>query len=626
VTVDDRDLPRHPRPDRRRARWRSLDGPWACALGDLTLADVPVDQVTFDRRIVVPFAFQAELGDAGPVPPAGAGDPCEVVWYRRRFTPPERAEGERVLLHLGAVDFEATVWVDGALVGSHRGGHTPAVFDVAGALRGEGDHDLVVRAVDEMRSDQLRGKQTATFPFMVHYTPTSGIWQSVWLEVTGPSWIHELQVVAEASGELTATAQLRGGPASLLRLTIEVGGEAVVLEGDGRVEGRVDGVRPWSPTDPALYDLRAEVVDDLGAVVDVVHGHVGFRTVTVDGDEWLLNGEPLRQRLLLDQGYWPRSLLTPPSDEAILTDLRFVRDAGFDGVRKHQKIEDPRFLWHADRLGVLVWEELPSPFGLARVEGRLADDAAAEWTEAIERDRSHPCIIAWVPFNESWGIQGVRHRPELQDTVRRFVALTRSLDPTRPVVDDSGWGHVDTDVVDVHDYDQDPSRLVARWTGIEARGWDRGGLEIGDEMPGFDLARWLEFAQVGDPAAVDRRLLAEMVPDPTVWADGCTPPPGTAGPLVLSELGGVGLADGAAVDDRFDYVGAADADDLLARFEALVVAAESVPELRGWCWTQLADTEQEVNGLLTADRRPKVDPARIRAVLERLPWSAPRRG
>lgn len=594
------------------------------ALGDLALADVALDEVSFDREIVVPFAFQAEASGIGPASPPGTGGPHEVMWYRRRFDVPARADRERVLLHLGAVDFEATVWVDGTRVGSHRGGHTPASFDVTEALRGDGAHDLVVRAVDEMRSDQLRGKQTATFPFMVHYTPTSGIWQSVWVEVTGPSWVHELQVVAEADGRLEATAHLRGEPAFGLRVTVDADGRRVVLEGGAdRVSGRVDGVRPWSPADPELYELRAEVLDAGGAVLDVVHGHVGFRTVTVDGDEWLLNGEPLRQRLLLDQGYWPRTLLTPPSDEAILDDLRFVKQAGFDGVRKHQKIEDPRFLWHADRLGVLVWEELPSPFGLARVEGRLADDAAAEWAEAVERDRSHPCIVAWVPFNESWGIQGVRHRADHQQTVRRFVALTRALDPTRPVVDDSGWGHVDTDVVDVHDYDQDPARLAARWTGIATRGWERGPLDLDEEAPEFDLGRWLEFAQVDDPAAVDRDRLREMVPDVAVWADGCVPPPGDAGPLVLSELGGVGLALGPAVDDRFDYVRAGDGEDLLARFAALVAAAESVPELRGWCWTQLADVEQEVNGLLTADRRPKVDPARIRAALERLPWSAP---
>ncbi|MEZ5144560.1 MAG: glycoside hydrolase family 2 TIM barrel-domain containing protein [Acidimicrobiales bacterium] len=615
----------HPRPDRRRERWASLNGWWDCALGALASADLEPDEVVFDRRIVVPFAFQSEASGIGTT------EPFEVVWYRRRFEPPPHDDGERVLVHLGAVDFAATVWVDGTEVGDHRGGHTSFTVDVTDALdagRGEAtDHELVVRAVDELRSDQLRGKQTATFPYLVHYTPTSGIWQPVWTEVTGPAWVHELHVVAGADGAVTATADVRGDAARVggVRVTLDVDGRAEVLWAVGTtVTGTIAGVRPWSPADPVLCDLRAELVDADGDVLDTVHGHVGFRTVAVEGDRWLLNGAPLRQRLLLDQGYWPDSLLTPPTEEAILTDLRFVKDAGFDGVRKHQKIEDPRVLWHADRLGVLVWEELPSPFGLARIEGALADDALAEWTEAIGRDGSHPAVIAWVPFNESWGIQGVGRRPEHQATVRRFVAATRALDPTRPVIDNSGWGHVDTDVVDVHDYEQDPAALAARWTGIEARGWDRGALALDAEVPDFDLGRWLRFAGVDDLSAVDPERLREMLPDPTVWAEGCVPEPGAAGPLVLSELGGIGLATGGPVADRFDYVGADDAEDLLARFAALVAAAESVPELRGWCWTQLADTEQEVNGLLTAARRPKVDPARLRAVLEALPWSGPR--
>ncbi len=605
----------HPRPDRRRRRWASLNGTWDAALGGLALADVAPRDVPYDHRIVVPFAFQCAASGIGST------EAHEVVWYRRTFAPPPRSDAERVLVHFGAVDFEATVWVDGARVGSHRGGHTPFTVDVTDALAEGDEHELVVRAIDEMRSDQLRGKQTATFPFMVHYTPTSGIWQSVWVEVTGRSWIHELHVVAEADGSMTATAEVGGEPPAGLRLVVEVEGRPVVLEGKAPLDGRVGGVGPWSPSTPTLYELRAELLGPEGEVRDTVHGHVGFRTVVVVGDEWMLNGVPLRQRLLLDQGYWPESLLTPPSDEAIVTDLRFVKDAGFDGVRKHQKIEDPRFLWHADRLGVLVWEELPSPFGIARIEGRLAEDASAEWAEAIVRDRSHPSVVAWVPFNESWGVQGVHRRTGHQATVRRVVAETRALDPRRPVVDNSGWGHVDTDVVDVHDYDQDPASLADRWTGIEGRGWWRAPLDLGGEVE-FDLTRWLAFAQVDDVSSVDREVLAEMIPDVAVWADGCTPPKGEAGPLVLSELGGVGLDVGGVVPDRFDYAAAADADDLLARFERLLAATEAVPEMRGWCWTQLTDVEQEVNGLLTADRRPKVDPARIRSVLARLPWSA----
>jgi hypothetical protein len=601
----------HPRPDRRRERWVGLDGTW----------EFSFDEPTFDTTIVVPFVPQCVRSTVAETARH------DVLWYRRRFSPPGHGPGERVLVHFGAVDFAATVWVDGTEVGRHRGGHTSFTCDVTDALDpGADDHELRVQVLDEYRPDQLRGKQTMTFPFFVHYTASSGIWQSVWCEVTGPSRIDTYRLTADADGTVSLDVDVVGEQFATVRMVI--GESDLVLEGaaGSELRGRLVGARTWSPADPALYDLRVDLLDAHGTALDTVYGHVGFRTVAIEGARWLLNGEPFHQRLLLDQGYWPDSLLTPPSTDALIADLTFVRDAGFDGVRKHQKIEDPRFLWHADRLGLVVWEELPSPFWLAHLEGDLEHDATAEWTEAIRRDRNHPSVIAWVPLNESWGVQDLHRVPARVDTVRRLVAVTRALDPTRPVIDNSGWGHVDTDVVDVHDYDQDAERLAARWTDIEARGWDRGpaidgtGSSDADDMDAA-LRRWRAFVDPPEAALVDDRWMIEALPDTAVWAPGCEPAPGTAGPLVLSEIGGIGLAVDATPDDVFEYASARDADDLLARFTALVDAVERIPGVVGWCWTELADVEQEINGLSTADRRAKIDPARLRATLDRLPWS-----
>ncbi len=601
----------HPRPDHRRERWASLEGPW----------DFSFDEPTFDRTIEVPFAPQSDRSGIG------TDAPHEVLWYRRSFRPPARSDGERVLVHFGAVDFAATVQVDGTEVGQHRGGHTSFVFDVTDALAGDrDDHELVVQAVDEYRADQLRGKQTATFPHLVHYTATSGIWQPVWVEIAGASWIRSSRLIAEADGTIVIDLDVTGPTPALVRATIGDGELVLEADGAGRLAGHLADVRPWAPGEPNLYPLCLEVLDASGTPVDTVWSHVGFRTVTTEAGRWLCNGEPLRQRLLLDQGYWPDTLLTPPSEEALVADLAFVRDAGFDGVRKHQKIEDPRFLWHADRMGLLVWAELPSPFGLARIEGDLERDATAEWTEAIERDRNHPSVIAWVPFNESWGLPDLHDEPARVEVVRRMVAHTRALDPSRPVVDNSGWGHVDTDVVDVHDYDQDPESLRARWADIEAHGWQRSPVLGGvADDPDFDLdaalARWRAFLDPDEADLVDDHWLNLAVGDTRVWVAGCEPAPGSAGPLVISEFGGVGLALDDPDGEVFEYATARDADDLLARFEALCAAVESIPEVVGWCWTELADVQQEINGLLTADRRAKIDPARIWAVLDGLPWS-----
>ncbi|MCC7075571.1 MAG: hypothetical protein IT198_00450 [Acidimicrobiia bacterium] len=603
--------PEHPRPDRRRDRWVKLNGPWDFSFG----------RSDFDLEIVVPFAYQSAAGGIA------TDAKHEVLWYRRTFETPRLAPGEHVLIHFGAVDFAAEVWVNDVPVGAHRGGHTPFTCDVTTALV-TGSNSIVVRAVDEFRADQIRGKQTATFPHLVHYTPTSGIWQPVWLEVVGERWIRDIHVTARADGYLGVRADVSEHAAGdTLRVHLARSGEDLVtLESDSRVEleGLCDqaSLQVWSPSSPALYDLEVELVDRDGTVLDTVRSYAGFRTLETAGGRWLLNGDDFYQRLVLDQGYWPGGLLTPPTDDAMRADIEFVRRAGFDGVRKHQKIEDPRWLYWADALGVVVWEEMPSPFWLGMVRGDLEADLRTEWAEAVRRDRNHPCVVCWVPFNESWGIQGVHDSTDLQALVRSVVDATRALDATRPVCDNSGWCHVSTDVVDVHDYEPDPDVLARRWTDIAEREWDRGPVSLAvDGGEGFDPVTWLRHVGIDDPADLDPEVLRTLIPVMDVWSTGCAPDTGPA-LMFLSEFGGIGLAAEQGpqgdTEDRFTYGTARDADELLARFSALAAAAESVTEFRGWCWTQLADVEQEVNGLLRADHSPKLDPDRIRAVIEGL--------
>lgn len=592
-----------------RQRWLSLDGAW----------EFSFDEPCYDRRIVVPFAYQSVASGIGET------DQHEVMWYRRNFTLPDRAEGESVLVHLGAVDFRATVWVNGHHVASHVGGHTPISADISDFLE-DGSNEIVVQAVDEFRPDQVRGKQTATFPYLVHYTATSGIWQPVWLELTGRTWIRALDVSAGADGRMTVRAEVGGDTSArpTLRVHLAAPGSVVAETSssqDAEVDLGPDRVRLWSPADPFLYDLTVELVDAGGKVLDSVGSYVGFRTIAIEDGRWFVNGEETYQRLLLDQGYWPDTLMTPPSVDAIRADIEYVKSAGFDGVRKHQKIEDPRWLHWADRLGILVWEEMPSPFWLGIVEDELETEFRSEWAEAIRRDRNHPSVVCWVPFNESWGIQGVRDDGGLQELVRSVVAETKSLDPTRPVCDNSGWCHVETDVVDVHDYEQDPRGLVARWSGIGRIGWARSAASgTSDLGMGLDPPTLLSHLGIEDPASVDTETLLALIPAMDVWAEGCEPPAGPPCAVFLSEFGGIGLDLGEVHkrNSRFDYASATGAEDLFDRFRQLVAAAESVPELSGWCWTQLTDVEQERNGLLTADRTPKIPPEHLQAFLAEL--------
>jgi beta-galactosidase/beta-glucuronidase len=352
------DRPDHPRPDRRRRGWASLNGPWAFGFDD---ADVGLARGwsdrpdAFDRTIVVPFVPQCAASGVGDV------GRHEILWYRRVFENPA-GPGERLLLHFGAVDHEATVWVNGVEVGRHRGGYTPFRFDVT-EFCVPGENALVLRAVDRFRPDQVRGKQAPTFPYLISYTAASGIWQSVWLEVTGPSYLGDLDLRSDAAtGRLAVTTAVCGeASGAMLELRVSREGRAVAAAAGpagALVTLDVPDASLWSPAAPTLYDVELVLRAPDGEALDHLHGYTGFRSIEIRDGRWLLNGEPVVQRLLLDQGYWPDSNLTPPSDAAIRADLEYVKAAGFTGVRKHQKIEDPRWLWWADRLGVLVWAEM----------------------------------------------------------------------------------------------------------------------------------------------------------------------------------------------------------------------------------------------------------------------------
>jgi hypothetical protein len=376
-----------------------------------------------------------------------------------------------------------------------------------------------------------------------------------------------------------------------------------VLEGTG-----IDHLRDalaWTPDNPVLVDALLELVTPAGQVVDRVHSYTALRTVGTRAGRFLLNGRPYEMRLVLDQGYWPQSGLTPPDDQALRHDLELVKAMGFNGVRKHQKIEDPRFLHWADRLGVLVWYEMPPAY---RFDTEAVRRVTTEWAAAIERDRSHPCIVVWVPFNESTGVLSLGTRPAQREWVQALTRLTKALDPTRPVISNDGWETVGGDLVGVHDYDQDPASLAARWNG--------------------DVDALLRtFAHHGRLQTLDH--------DGSVVVDDDRP-------IVLSEFGGIGWDPGAPVEreqtsadlpeDRlaqpaaWGYSTVGSVEELGARYRELLDAVHAIDRLAGFCYTQLADTYQEVNGLLHADRTPKLpleliaacDPWRRQALLRPL--------
>jgi beta-galactosidase/beta-glucuronidase len=561
--------------------WLNLNGYWEFRFDD---ANVGMEQRwytetgRFPLRILVPFSFESRM--------SGIGDrsfhPC--VWYRREFEVPERWAGRRVLLHLDAVDYRATVWVNGAVVAMHEGGHTPFSCDITGALAGAAN-TVTVRAEDPPADRYIpRGKQYwEEKPVSIFYARTTGIWQTVWLEPVPRSYLERVRITPETDGSVAFEARVaEPEPFQHVEVSIRRDGQVIssgmsVADGPrANIAASVSNPELWSPDRPVLYDVRFELHGKHG-LADRVDAYFGFRSIATQDGKVLLNGDPLYLKTVLDQGYWPESNLTPPSDEAIQADIRATKEMGFNGVRKHQKVEDPRYLYQADRLGLLVCGEMANAYlfneeSVARM--------TREWVEVVNRDYNHPCIVIWVPVNESWGVPNLSNARQ-QAHLRALYYLTKSLDATRLVIDNDGWEHTEaTDLFAIHDY-----------------------VQSGEEF----LRRYREIGTNGVPLPV----IGKMYLAPGNRYNGS--------PIFLSEFGGVGFVlpeDRAKVpENSWGYSGfAPTAEFALERMKELYEGIARVPRIAGVCYTQLYDVEQEVNGLLTYDRRPKFDFRTIRQI------------
>ena len=570
-----REVP-HPRPQLVRHGWSSLDGDWQFGVGGNAEA--------LNCTIRVPFAPETPASGIAHV---GFLDEC---WYRRSFPAPTLAAGERCILHFEAADYHTRVFVNDRLAGTHEGGYTRFSFDVTDLLTGDSEQRLDVHCQDDPHDlAKPRGKQDwLPEAHSIWYPRTTGLWQSVWLEVVPAIHIRAVRWtprVDQWSISIDASLSARAPAGTRLRVQLSCDGAPLVDDTSsvssnevGRtiqlVDGGIDSVRDellWSPGRPTLIDARLTLIDEAGATIDRVESYTAMRSVGTDGDRFLLNARPIELRLLLDQGYWTETGLTPPDDEAIVRDIKLVQAMGFNGVRKHQKIESERFLYFADKMGLLVWEEMPSPY---RFNSDSVRRTVTQWTAAIERDVNHPCIIAWVPINESWGAPDLPTRMDQRAFVESLYQLTKSLDPTRPVVSNDGWEMTKTDLVNIHDYDHDAKRLASRYD--ETRRPIEEMLRL--ERPGH------------------RALLLSR----DVY---------TKQPILLTEFGGIALSDDA--NATWGYSRATGSGDLAQRYAKLLTAVRGVRIFGGFCYTQFTDTYQEANGLVTMDRRPKVDPTLI---------------
>lgn len=566
----------YPRPQLERAAWTSLNGPWDFALDPEGVWSLPSD-VTWNATIIVPFAPETTA--------SGITDTSfyRACWYRRTFDLPELKPGERLIVHFGAVDTDATVWINDRLVVQHTGGYTPFEADITNSLNLEGPQTIVVRAEDDPHDlAKPRGKQDWLLePHSIWYPRTTGIWQTVWLEVLPATSIDYLRWTANLTNwEIGLEARLGGLRREGLRLRVKLSVGNTIIADDtytvvaGEVHRRIALSDPgiddyrnellWSPTQPTIIHAHLQLWAGRGQLVDEVNSYTALREIGIQGDRFVLNGRPYYLRLVLDQGYWQESGLTAPDDLALRRDVELVKEMGFNGVRKHQKIEDPRFLYWADMLGLLVWEEMPSAYRFTR---QSIERLVREWTEVVNRDYSHPCIITWVPFNESWGVPELPNSAPQRQYIQALYSLTKTLDSTRPVIGNDGWEHVVTDIIGIHDYDDDPDQIRERYFSP-----DVVGRLFSRERPG------------------GRVLTLENHPH-------------TGQPLMLTEFGGIAFS--ADSERTWGYSRSSTIEEFAEEYTALLRVVRSLKLFAGFCYTQLTDTYQESNGLLYLDRTPK---------------------
>ena len=568
----------YPRPQFRRENWQSLNGEWEFAFDDKNdgvKSGLWQGKKALPLKINVPFTYE--------YPASGVGDAAQhdVVWYRRSFALAEENRGRRALFCFNAADYQTDVWLNGVHILTHTGGFTPFSADITDILK-EGENVLVVRCEDTLNDAVPRGKQSWTgSPFSCFYVPNTGIWQSVWLEFFGEDCIAEHSLFCDYDKtELYGELATLYGSADEAEIAVVFDGKLIKRE-RLTLRGRHNNYRftlpkdytddySWSPENPRLLYVDFALYKG-GKQIDLAHTRIGMRKISVDEHGKIcLNNRPYYQRLVLDQGYWQESGLTPPSAEALRKDIELAKAMGFNGARKHQKLEDPYYSYYAEELGFLTWCEMPSAYRFSTEE---VTAITKEWQEIVKAGRNSTSNVCYVPLNESWGAREIATDERQKAFARSLYYLTKTLDPTRLISTNDGFEIVNpTDIVGVHDYDAGKEEDFQKYAGEKYEGMHPQGFALYAEGEKYE----------GQPA-------------------------------LLTEFGGRAMqAD--AQGEAWGYSGAAqNEEEFLKQLESIMQGVYSC-NFQGYCYTQLCDVQQEVNGLLTAERKPKADIQKLKPI------------
>ena len=574
------DIPRpeYPRPQFERTDWVNLNGQWTFEMDFGSSGEQRgwTNSKGLSKKITVPFCPESELSGIGYT------DFIPCVWYQRNINIPAEWNGKKILLHFGAADYETKVYVDGKMVGEHKGSGSSFNFDITSYVKAGQQANLVVRVYDNLRGGmQPGGKQcTALYSAGCSYTRVTGIWQTVWMEAVNEQALKNVFAIPDIDQQQLVVRPEFYNEGNNNTLTVEVkDGKKTVAKRTSQASNQSTIVLPiknahlWSPEDPYLYDVKYTVKNAQGEVIDEVSSYMGMRKVHISGGYFYLNNKPYFQRLVLDQGYYPDGIWTAPSDEALRQDIEMSKAVGFNGARLHQKVFEERYYYWADKLGYLTWGEEAS--WVLNINNELAvRNFLTEWAEIVVRDRNHPSLVTWTPLNETWNATpGVYVR-----FVNDLYALTKAIDPTRPINDASGDSHVKTDIWSVHDYTREPDKLIANHT-IKA------GVEPYRNMKGKDFLSKYE----GQPYMVD-------------------------------EFGGLPWIPKEERANSWGYGANIDTvEEFYSILEKEIDALKACKHVVGFCYTQITDVEQEKNGIYYYNRKPKFDTARVKAIFEKIP-------
>lgn len=574
----------YPRPQFLRTSWKNLNGTWDFRFDDSDCGEREQWFHDFipETSICVPFTYETKMSGIG------REETHSNVWYHRTV---EISEDDymdkRVLLHFEGSDYTTKVWVNRTYMGEHTGMYSRFTFDITNQLI-SGINHITVKAEDSMDTKQPRGKQRwRKESFDCWYVQTTGIWKTVWLETVPRDYLTELKItplLQENSVELFGFSNVKEDGWSMQAIVSFDGMEVArtrtsVKSGEARMKlnlynTEIDkwGIKSWSPEHPDLYDLEIQLYHQ-DELIDRIYSYFGMREIRVQGNQVLLNGDPLYQRLILDQGYWKDSHLTPPDEEALIEDIDKVMALGYNGVRKHQKVEDERFLYWCDVKGLLVWSEIGSAYDFSDY---AVSEFTRQWMEIVKQNYNHPSIITWTPFNESWGIREIKTNKKQQQFTQSIYYWTKSYDSDRPVILNDGWEHTISDIITLHDYEASGEVFFERYC---------------------DLCSGME----------QNSVYHDKVHKP--FAEGFY----YAGqPVIISEFGGIAFHDG---NSGWGYGEKVDGEEaFLSRFDSITTAIKKLPFVCGYCYTQVTDVQQEINGLMDADRNFKISPEKIKKI------------